>query len=358
MLPPVGAAAKRLAGFALLALLAFAATQWPQETSRAGPVAKAAVSAALEFKCVPLLTQPAGLPATAAGCSAAAGGGARPQSCYPVELHLSPSKAVVGSDCQRDGERVGHAQLGVASMDIQTYKNEGRCFREQPSNTRQKYDKSSMPDESTPSGVDSGRVSTAPAAFTKCRQAGFACVQELLAPHARAALGVLFAPLRCRPGHAGHLVGLLSGPLRILSSSECREVGPGQPVIDFAGDHRVAHPGVCNDAGSPSHTSTDVVAEVLGSTGTCATARHFSNFFSKSISLLLVFFSVLLRSLGALSFKAQATTSSRGHRLTQPTSISGLGGWDPGNAGRIASAATDSSRGAGGGCVGSLGAAR
>ena len=70
------------------------------------------------------------------------------------------------------------------------------------------------------------------------------------------------------------------------------------------------------------------------------------------------FFSVLLRSLCALSFKAQATTSSRGHRLTQPTRISGLGGWDPGDAGRIASAATDSSRGAGGGCVGSLGAAR
>ena len=164
-------------------------------------------------------------------------------------------------------------------MDIQTYKNEGRCFREQPSNTRQKYDKSSMPDESTPSGVDSGRVSTAPAAFTKCRQAGFACVRSFsLLTHA--ALGVLFAPLRCRPGRAGHLVGLLSGPLRILSSSECREVGPGQPVIDFAGDHRVAHPGVCNNAGSPSHTSTDVVAEVLGSTGTCATARHFSNLFS------------------------------------------------------------------------------
>ena len=248
----MGPATKRLAGFSLLALLAFAATQWPHDVfSWAAPVATAADSAVLEVKCVPLSIQSADLSATAAGCSAAAGSGKRPQSGYSVEPHPSAT-ADGGSDCQLDCERTGHAHLDVTSLGIQT-----------------------------------------------------------------------------KESH-----------------------------IDFAGDHRVAHPGVCNDAGSPSHTSTDVVAEVLGSTGYCATARHFSSLIPKSISLPLVFFSVLLRSLGALSFKAQATTSSRGHRLTQPTRISGLGGWDPGDAGRIASAATDSSRGAGGGCVGSLEAAR
>ena len=207
MLAPVGPAAKRLAGFALLALLAFAATQWPHVFSWAAPVATAADSAVLEVKCVPLSIQSADLSATAAGCSAAAGSGKRPQSGYSVEPHPSAT-ADGGSDCQLDCERAGHAHLDVTSLGIQT-----------------------------------------------------------------------------KESH-----------------------------IDFAGDHRVAHPGVCNDAGSPSHTSTDVVAEVLGSTGTCATARHFSSFFSKSISLPLVFFSVLLRSLGVHSH-------SRHKRLLLPEDI-------------------------------------
>ena len=108
-------AAKRLAGFVLPAPLAFAATQWPHASSWAAPVATAADSAVLKAKCVPLSIQSAGLSATAAGCSAVAGSGTRPQSGYPVEPHPS-APADVGSDCQLDCER------------IQT--KESRCFNE------------------------------------------------------------------------------------------------------------------------------------------------------------------------------------------------------------------------------------
>ena len=125
MLAPVGPAAKRLAGFALLALLAFAASQWPHVSSWAAPVATAADSAVLEVKCVPLSIQSTG--ATAAGCSAAAGSGTRPQSGYSVEPHSSAT-ADGGSDCQLDCERAGHAHLDVTSLGIQT--KESRRFKE------------------------------------------------------------------------------------------------------------------------------------------------------------------------------------------------------------------------------------
>ena len=302
MLAPVGPAAKRLARFALLALLAFAATQWPHASSWAVPVATAPDPAVLEVKCVPLSIQSAGLSATAAGCSAAAGSGTRPQSGYSVEPHSSAT-ADGGSDCQLDCERAGHAHLDVTALGIQT--KESRCLNER------------LPDNNhAPEAVKEG------------------CFKEQTSYTNHAPEDVV--------QFDKNFSADIDAATRFL-----HDLDRGLEVPWLLGDHRVAHPGVCNDAGSPSHTSTDVVAEVLGSTGTCATARHFSSFLQKSISLLLVFFSVSLRSLGALSFKAQATTSSRGHRLTQPTSISGLGGWDPGNAGRIASAATDSSRGAG-----------
>ena len=127
MLPPVGAAAKRLAGFVLPAPLAFAATQWPHASSWAAPVATAADSAVLEVKCVPLSIQSTGLSATAAGCSAVAGSGTRPPSGYSVEPHSSAT-ADGGSDCQLDCERAGHAHLDVTSLGIQT--KESRRFKE------------------------------------------------------------------------------------------------------------------------------------------------------------------------------------------------------------------------------------
>ena len=127
MLAPVGPAAKRLAGFALLALLAFAATQWPHASSWAVPVATAPDSAVLEVKCVSLSIQSAGLSATAAGCSAAAGSGTRPQSGYSVEPHSSAT-ADGGSDCQLDCEHAGHAHLDVTALGIQT--KESRCLNE------------------------------------------------------------------------------------------------------------------------------------------------------------------------------------------------------------------------------------
>ena len=120
-------AAKRLAGFALLALLAFAATQWPHASSWAVPVATAPDSAVLEVKCVSLSIQSAGLSATAAGCSAAAGSGTRPQSGYSVEPHSSAT-ADGGSDCQLDCEHAGHAHLDVTALGIQT--KESRCLNE------------------------------------------------------------------------------------------------------------------------------------------------------------------------------------------------------------------------------------
>ena len=160
---------------------------------------------------------------------------------------------------------------------------------------------------------------------------GLVCLRAGALCSSRARCTGASAPQRSGPGPAGQYAWPPESSTSHFTLTERREVGPGLLVNDFAGDyyHQVAYTGVFEDANPTPHTSSDVVAELLGSTGTCAPAkRHFSSQnFQKYYYLLLVSFAVL-RYLDAPSFNCKSD-HSRGFRPGY-----GAEWWDPGDAGR------------------------